>query len=90
VNTTPRGYATMVDWLTCRIAAHLHTTPDAIATDAPLSDHGLDSLFGLTLCADLERQLGLVVQPTIAWDYPTVDAIAGYLAGLSGKEQPAA
>jgi acyl carrier protein len=86
VNTTQREFDTLVDWLTGRIAAYLNTRHDAIAPDAPLSDYGLDSVFALTLCGDLEYELGLVVEPTIAWDYPTIDAIAGHLLAVSENE----
>ena len=75
----PPAYTTLVDWLTNRVAAYLNTEPAAIATDAAIGDYGLDSVFALTLCADLECELGIVVEPTLVWDYPTIDAIAGHL-----------
>ena len=76
----PPAYATLVDWLTDRVAAYLHTESAAIATDAAIGDYGLDSVFALTLCADLECELGVVVEPTLVWDYPTIDAIAEHLS----------
>jgi len=77
--TTLPTYTALVDWLTNRVAAALNTQPAAIATDAAIGDYGLDSVFALTLCSDLEDELGIVVEPTIVWDYPTIDAIAGHL-----------
>ena len=79
METTVPTYAALVDWLTNRIAAYLNTEPAAIATDAAIGDYGLDSVFALSLCADLEYELGIVVEPTIAWDYPTIEAIATHL-----------
>jgi acyl carrier protein len=72
-------YTTLVDWLTNRVAAYLNTGPAAIATDAPIGDYGMDSVSALALCADLEYEFGIVVEPTLAWDYPTIDAMAAYL-----------
>ncbi len=78
--TTIRStYTTLVDWLTNRVAAYLNTEPAAIATDSAIGDYGMDSVFALTLCADLEYEFGIVVEPTLAWDYPTIDAMAAYL-----------
>lgn len=70
----------LVDWLTGRIAGYLATSPAAIETDTAFGDFGLDSAFALNLCTDLETEFGLRVDPTIAWDYPTIDDLAGYLA----------
>jgi acyl carrier protein len=72
-------YTTLVDWLTNRVAAYLNAEPAAIATDSAIGDYGMDSVFALNLCADLEYEFGIVVEPTLAWDYPTIDAMAAYL-----------
>lgn len=72
----------LTDWLTARVATYLNADASTIDTDTSLGDYGLDSVFALNLCSDLEFELGLIVEPTIAWDYPTIDAIAGHLAEL--------
>lgn len=87
MSTSPLTVEALVDWLTRRISAYAHIPVGAIPIDAPLSDLALDSAFVLTLCTDLEQQLGLLVEPTIAWDYPTVEAIAGHLAALAATTQ---
>ena len=45
----------------------------------PFGDYGLDSVFALNLCTDLEQEFGILAQPTLTWDYPTIDAVAGHL-----------
>jgi acyl carrier protein len=80
METTLPSYDTLVDWLTNRIAAYLSTEPAAIETDVAFGDYGLDSVSALNLCADLEHEFGILAQPTITWDYPTIDAIAGHLS----------
>jgi acyl carrier protein len=79
------AYDTLVDWLIERVAVYLATSPAAIETDKAFGDYGLDSAFALSLCTDLEAELGILVDPTIAWDYPTIDDIAGHLAEHTGR-----
>jgi acyl carrier protein len=70
---------TLVDWLIDRVAGHLSTEPAAIEPDVAFGDYGLDSVFALNLCTDLEQEFGILAQPTLTWDYPTIDAVAGHL-----------
>ena len=80
MDCTLSAYDTLVDWLIDRIASYLATSPAAIETDKAFGDFGLDSAFALNLCTDLETEFGLRVDPTIAWDYPTINDMADYLA----------
>jgi acyl carrier protein len=68
------------DWVLGRVAYYIEGSAADIDPDAKLVGYGLDSVYALTLCGDIEDEFGLVVDPTLAWDYPTVNAIAGYLA----------
>jgi acyl carrier protein len=79
METTLPTYDTLVDWLINRVASYLSTDADAIETDVAFGDYGLDSVFALNLCTDLEHELGILAQPSIAWDYPTIDDMAGHL-----------
>jgi acyl carrier protein len=80
MDCTLSAYDILVDWLVGRIAGYLATTAAAIETDKAFGDFGLDSAFALNLCTDLETEFGLRVDPTIAWDYPTINDMAHYLA----------
>ncbi|RDH77612.1 acyl carrier protein [Mycolicibacterium moriokaense] len=71
----------LVEWLTTKVAGYVHLPPDAIDTDRPLADCGVDSALGLTLCADLLQERGLDVETTVVWDFPTIEALADYLVG---------
>jgi acyl carrier protein len=42
----------------------------------PLVRYGLDSIVAFELTADLENWLGCPLPLTLAWDYPTITAIA--------------
>ncbi|MFE6763996.1 acyl carrier protein [Streptomyces sp. NPDC057689] len=66
-------------WLVERVAFYLECSPEDIDEGAELVDLGLDSVYALTLCGDVEDRFGLVVEPTMAWDHPSVDAITAHL-----------
>ncbi|WP_035851484.1 acyl carrier protein [Kitasatospora azatica] len=75
-------------WLVDRIATYLRRAPAEIDPSVPLAEYGLDSIAALSLCGDIEDAFDLVLEPTVAWDYPTVHALAAYLVeefGASGN-----
>lgn len=61
------------------VASYLERPATDIATDAKLVEYGLDSVFALTLCGDIEDEYDIEIESTLAWDYPTIDAITGFL-----------
>ncbi|MGV9319649.1 acyl carrier protein [Streptomyces sp. NPDC003660] len=67
------------DWLVDRIAYYLECAPADIDAGAELAELGLDSVYALSLCGDVEDRFGLVVEPTMAWDHPSVDALTTHL-----------
>jgi acyl carrier protein len=73
-------------WLLEQIATYLRTATAEVKATVPLAEYGMDSIFALALCGDIEEHFGLVVEPTLAWDYPTVAQIAVFLnSELAGK-----
>lgn len=69
-------------WLTDRIAAYVGRTAASIEDSVPLVDYGVDSVFALILCGDLEDELRLTVGPTLVGDHPTVAALVRHLTPL--------
>jgi acyl carrier protein len=47
-----------------------------------LAEMGLDSMMAVAVQKRLQESVGVSLPPTLAFDYPTVAAIAGYLGGL--------
>ncbi|MEO3978986.1 acyl carrier protein [Streptomyces sp. CAU 1734] len=77
---TEHSVESLSSWLADRIALYLQRSPSEISPSVPLAEYGLDSVAALSLCGDIEEDFDLVLEPTVAWDYPTVEALAGHLA----------
>ncbi|SHN17934.1 acyl carrier protein [Actinacidiphila paucisporea] len=71
-------------WLVQHVAAYTRLSADAIDRTAPLTGYGLDSVAALSLCGDIEDEFDLAVEPTVAWDHPTVEALVAYLLDALG------
>jgi myxalamid-type polyketide synthase MxaB len=67
-------------WLTHHIADLLGVSPDEIDSAKSLESFGVASRDAITLVGDLETWTGLSLSPTLVYEYPTIDAIARYVA----------
>jgi acyl-CoA synthetase (AMP-forming)/AMP-acid ligase II/acyl carrier protein len=70
--------------LRARIAVLLELEPSEIDMNQPLVEHGIDSMKAVTFSLELETWLDRKLPPTLLWDYPTIDALAEYVAGEVG------
>lgn len=75
------SYGAIRDWLVSRIAALTGTPPSAVGAGDPFSRYGIDSQRAVVMSGELQDWLGRPVPPTIAYDCPTIDALARHLAG---------
>lgn len=73
------------EWLIEQIAAQLNVPKKEIDPVRRLEEYGLDSLEAVALTGELEELLGRPVDPTILWDYPSVRAVAAFLAENGAK-----
>lgn len=76
----------VADWIVERIADLLECDPADIPVDAPFVDLGLPSVQAVELSDDLQTWAGLELPPTLAFDYPTIEAVAGYVADEVARE----
>ena len=51
-----------------------------MAADAPLMSAGLDSISGTEFTNTLARQFEIELPPTLLFDYPTIESMAGFIA----------
>ncbi|MBV7339837.1 AMP-binding protein [Chloroflexi bacterium TSY] len=77
----------MVNWL----ANKLEVAPNEIEPSKPFAEYGLDSVTGVELTRDLQAwlQFPTELEETLAWDFPTIEAVSQHLARESKPvEQP--
>lgn len=67
-------------WLTGYLAFLVNENPENVNTELSFDNHGLDSAAAASLVGDLEDWMGIELDATIVYDYPTVSALADYLA----------
>ena len=83
--------AELITWLRQWIADATETSLDEVDPAAPLENLGLSSRDVIVLSGELENLLDIKLDPTVAYQFPTVEALAhGLLAGtgLSGEAKP--
>ncbi len=68
--------AWITNWLVDKTGAHAA----AIDPATSFADSGLDSLRAADLAEDLEQRLGRRVDPTIFWNFTTINTLAAHLA----------
>jgi acyl transferase domain-containing protein/acyl-CoA synthetase (AMP-forming)/AMP-acid ligase II/acyl carrier protein len=76
-----RSVGRLRGWLRDAIAERTGLSAQAIASGVPLVDYGVDSQMAVEIAGALEAELGRPVPATLAWNHPTIDAIAAHLAG---------
>ena len=75
-----RTSAEIERWLAEELSAKLKILPSDFDVGQPFTSYGLDSVQMVGLIGDLESYLGRSLQPTLAWDYPTTETLAKFLA----------
>ncbi|MCV7412985.1 polyketide synthase [Mycobacterium florentinum] len=90
----PEQHAVLLDLVRSHIATVLgNTTVEAIDPDKAFQDLGFDSLTAVEMRNRLKTATGLALSPTLIFDYPTPNGLAGYirqeLAGVPQEIAPA-
>ena len=67
-------------WLITHIASMLEMDSASIDPRQPFTYYGLGSVQAVSLTGDLEVFLDRKLSPTLAWDYPSIELLANYLA----------
>lgn len=67
-------------WLIERVVKVSGLPRDDIDITAPFADFGLDSRQAVSLSGELEDWLGRELEPTLVWDYPTIELLSKFIA----------
>ena len=67
-------------WLVSYLAELLEIEKDEVEVTIPFDRYGLDSSAAVGLTSDLEDWLGYKLEPTLLYDYPTIEALTQHLA----------
>lgn len=71
--------AEVEEWLISYLAEVLEIEKNEVDITAPFETYGLDSSSAVILTGDLSEQLGYELDPTLLYDYPTIEAVTQYL-----------
>jgi polyketide synthase 12/myxalamid-type polyketide synthase MxaB len=66
-----------------RVSKH---AADQLDAATPFGSLGFDSLMALEVKTALERQMGVPLPVSLVWNYPTIGAVAGFIAGELGVD----
>jgi acyl-CoA synthetase (AMP-forming)/AMP-acid ligase II/acyl carrier protein len=66
-------------WITANLALFLKIPLEEIDLSEPFSHYGLDSSIAVSLAAELSTWLGRELDPTLFWEYPSIEALAQHL-----------
>jgi acyl carrier protein len=69
------------EWIVEYLAKVLERSPDDIDVTVPFDDFALDSATAIGMTGELEDWLGKSVDPTLVYDYPTIEQFSKCLAG---------
>ncbi|GIG70065.1 acyl carrier protein [Phytomonospora endophytica] len=71
----------LATWLAERVAFYLKIPAEGVDRNASFTALGLGSVHLICLAADVERRFERPVDSMLAWDHPTITAMATHLAG---------
>ena len=79
----PKTAREIQQWIIYWLSQKLKLEPWAVDPSKALADYGLDSVTAVELADSLGNWLGLSLDMTLAWNFPTIEAAATHLATLT-------
>lgn len=68
------------------LANALGIPPEQVDSQRPFTAFGLDSIKAFALTGDLAEWMDRDLPATLFWDYPTIEALAGYVCESLGLQ----
>jgi len=87
VEAGARGPSVIEAWIVAWLAKELQIDAATIDPREPLVNFGLGSRQAILLTGDLSDWLGLDLDPSLAWDHPTIERLAAFVAGQTGRPE---
>jgi acyl-CoA synthetase (AMP-forming)/AMP-acid ligase II/acyl carrier protein len=84
-NDSPTKEA-IIAWLISHLAIFLETTSDELDINEPFAAYGLDSSVAVNITFELGQWLNCELEPTLFWEYPSIESLAEYLEAESKHE----
>lgn len=78
-----RTAAEIEQWFVTYLAREMQVSEDEIDVEAPFDQLSIDSAVVISMTGDLEDWLGRKVDPTLVYDYPTIQTFSQHLADAS-------
>lgn len=83
---SPPSVTEIQAWLVSYVAEMLEIEPSEVDMALEFNDYGLDSSAAVGITGDLEEWLERELDPTLLYDYPTIESIAQHLASELKRE----
>jgi myxalamid-type polyketide synthase MxaE and MxaD len=77
-------------WLVSKLSERLGVESQEIDIREPFASYGLGSTEAVRLAGELAEWLGRKLSPALAYEYPTIEALARHLAGSADASEPGA
>ncbi|WP_199336930.1 acyl carrier protein [Oscillatoria sp. FACHB-1407] len=72
--------AEIQEWIVSYLADLLEIESEDVNVTIPFDRYGLDSSVAVGMTGDLEDWMGKKLDPTLLYDYPTIETLAKHLA----------
>jgi acyl-CoA synthetase (AMP-forming)/AMP-acid ligase II/alkylation response protein AidB-like acyl-CoA dehydrogenase/acyl carrier protein len=77
-------------WAVAWLAERLRVEESRIDAHRSFADHGVDSLAAVEFAKALADRVGLSLDETLLWNFPTIEALLSYLESAQSKAAPPA
>lgn len=71
------------EWMTAYVANLCGIKVEKISRSVQLSKYGLDSASAVTLCGDMMDWLKLDIDPSLLYEYPTIEKAAAHIMTMT-------
>jgi len=79
ISRQPRTKLEIQNWLVSYLSSMLFVEASEIDIETPFDRYGLDSATAIGLTGDLEDWLAVDLEPTLIYDYPSVEALSEHI-----------